>query len=83
MRGNFSKWYSAGVDIAERVSIREDMTSVEAGWTVTRFADRRGAAILEEGNERRCCSLGRREVRRGIIGEESAIVVEGMSDDGM
>jgi len=59
------------------------MTSVEAGWIVTRFADRRGAVIVEEGNERRCCSLGRREVRKGITGKESVIVVEGISEDGM
>ena len=80
MRGRFSKWCSAGVDIAERVSIKEDMTSVEAGWMVTRFADRRRAAsLVEEGNERRCCSLGRKGVRTGIIGEESAMAVEDTS----
>jgi len=80
IRGRFSKCCSAGVDIAERVSIKEDMTSVEAGWMVTRFADGRGvASLVEEGNERRCCSLGRKDVRAGIIGEKSAIVVEDIS----
>ena len=77
MRGKFSKWCSAGVDIAERVSIKEEITSVEAGWMVTRFADRRRAVLVEEeGNERRCFSLGRREVRAGIMGEEAAMVVD-------
>ncbi len=80
MRGKFPKRCSAGVDIAERVSINEEMTSVEAGWMVTRFADRRGDAIEEQGNERRCCSFGRREVRAGMTGAYSAIVVEGMSN---
>ena len=79
MRGKFSKWCSAGVDIAERASIKEEITSVEAGWMVIRFTDLR--RVEEEGNERRCCSLGRRDVRAGIMGEESVILAEGMGPE--
>ena len=47
---------------------------------LTRFADRRCAPFVdEEGNERRC-SLGRRDVRAGMTGEEPAIVAEGIPD---
>ena len=46
---------------------------------VTRFADRRAPFVEEEGKDRRC-SLGRRDVRTGITGEEFAIVAEGISD---
>lgn len=35
MFGRESKWCSAGEEMAERVSIRDDMTSVDAGLTWT------------------------------------------------
>ena len=47
---------------------------------VTRFADRRRAPFVEEEGKDRRCSLGRRDVRTGITGEEFAIVAEGISD---
>lgn len=64
--------------MAESVDIREDMTSVDAGCTVTRFADLR--AVLygeEEGNERRCRSRGRQDAPAEGIGEVSAMVTKG------
>lgn len=44
MLGREPKWFSAGDEIADRVSIKEDMTSVDAGLTTTRFDVRRGAS---------------------------------------
>ena len=41
MLGKESKWCSAGDEIADRVSIKDDMTSVDAGSTTTWFDDRR------------------------------------------
>jgi len=37
MVGRASKWCSAGDEIADRVSMREEMTSVDAGVTMTRL----------------------------------------------
>lgn len=39
--GRASKCCSTGEDMAERVSIKEDITSVDAGFTCTRFESRR------------------------------------------
>lgn len=54
MEGKESKWCSAGDDIAERVSIKDEMTSAEAGLTVTRFdARRRTSRRGPTGKDRR------------------------------
>lgn len=44
MLGRESKWCSAGDEIADKVSIRDDMTSVDAGLTTTWFEVRRLAS---------------------------------------
>lgn len=41
MFGMASKWCSAGDEMADSVSIKEDMTSVDAGFTTTRLDERR------------------------------------------
>ena len=42
--GRVSKCCPTGDEMAERVSIRDEMTSVDAGWTTTRFESRRRAS---------------------------------------
>lgn len=71
----FSKWSSAGVEMADRDEIKEDMTSGEAGCVLTR--PRRGCAwSIEElvGLELGRCAIetGRREVRAGTADDEDA-----------
>lgn len=44
MLGRESRWCSAGEEIADRVSIKDDITSVDAGLTTTRFDVRRLAS---------------------------------------
>ena len=59
MLGKESKWCSAGEEMAESVSINEDMTSVDAGLTLTRFESRRLSLRWEvAGRERLRRSLG-------------------------
>ncbi len=41
MLGKDSKCCSTGEEMAERVSIKDDITSVDAGFTWTRFESRR------------------------------------------
>jgi len=54
MQGKESKWCSAGEDMAESVSIRDDMTSADAGLTLTRLESRRRASRSgPSGNDRR------------------------------
>ena len=71
MSGSPAKWVWVELEIVLRVEMREEMTSGEAGFTVTWFADRLG--VKEEvgsGKElrRRRCLGGRSEVRGGMTG---------------
>ena len=71
LSGKFSKCRSAGAEIAESVEMRDEMTSCEAGCTLTRLADLLAEGALElDGSERprRCLSGGWRWVRAGMAG---------------
>lgn len=78
--GKLSKWSLTGDDMAESVSIKEEMTSGEAGLTETWFEDRRISFRGLTGKERRLRSLelglfvfgvevveGNREVRAEVL----------------
>ena len=57
MLGKESKWCSAGEEMAESVSIRDEMTSADAGLTSTRFdCRRRPSWCVDPDNERRLLS---------------------------
>ena len=71
----FLKWSSAGVEMAEREEIREDMTSGEAGCALTCPGGRCACSIDElVGLELGRCAIdaGLRDVRVGMEGEEGA-----------
>lgn len=58
--------------MAERVDIRDEITSGDAGFTLTWFADRRTFEFAETpGRERRRRSILRKEARAGMAAEES------------
>lgn len=71
MLGRRSTWCSAGDEMAARVSIRDDMTSVDAGFTTTRLDGRRPASWWEAvGRERRrrsAVDLGVEEVLTDVL----------------
>ena len=55
MLGRESKWCSAGDEIADRASSKDDMTSVDAGLTITWFDVRLLTSRFEVGGREGLC----------------------------
>ena len=70
MLGKESRWCSFGDDIADSVSIKDDITSVDAGLTTTWFdvfrLTSRGEAIGRERLRRACFGVG----FEAVLGED-------------
>lgn len=69
MEGKESKWCSAGDDMAESVSIKDEITSADAGLTMTRFESRRRASWWGPTGKdlrRRCCFESRSSLDLGL-----------------
>lgn len=64
-----SKNVSAGAEIAESEEIKEEMTSVEAGCIVSRFAARR-LEMVRVGSGWKACLLLRSEFRMALRGRD-------------
>lgn len=60
----------------------EEMTSLEAGWTLTLFAERFWGAVADSlvGNDFRLFSLVCTEVRGGITGPRDSSTMAGKGD---